>query len=263
MITNMATCWRMKLSNGKLLCFNDSDQNFMYEDDLYFCGANFTPNSVMSSNELAQDNFSISGIIDDHFISKKALMSGEFSNAYLEVFLVDLEDLNKKRVILKTGWLGEIKYTNNSFVASVNSLSAKTNSLLGRCYSSSCRAEFGDQFCKKDKDQYSVKGEIIQLLGNNSFIDYNRNEPNDYFTKGFLIFLSGENKDIKYNVCAFVDNKIYLDSFINLKMKIGDKYIITAGCDHSIKACIDKFNNAINFRGEPYIPGRHKLLACN
>ena len=263
MITNMATCWRTKLSNGKILCFTDLDQNLIYEDEVYICGASFTPNSIISSNELAQDNFTISGIADGEFICKKDFMKGEFANAYLEVFLVDLDNLDKKRIILKTGWLGEIKYSNNHFSISVSSLSSKTNNLLGKCYSSSCRAEFGDQYCTKDKNEYSFEGKVTAVSTNNSFIDSNRKEPDDYFTKGIITFLSGENKNTQYNISAFIDNKIIIDSLLDLTIEIGDKYKLVAGCDHSIKTCIDKFDNAINFRGELYIPSRHKLLACN
>jgi uncharacterized phage protein (TIGR02218 family) len=36
---------------------------------------------------------------------------------------------------------------------------------------------------------------------------------------------------------------------------VGDKYSILAGCDKTFSMCKSKFNNTVNFRGEPYIPG--------
>ncbi|MDE5056044.1 phage BR0599 family protein [Wolbachia endosymbiont of Drosophila bicornuta] len=33
------------------------------------------------------------------------------------------------------------------------------------------------------------------------------------------------------------------------------KYSILAGCDKTFPTCRSKFNNTVNFRGEPYIPG--------
>ena len=39
--------------------------------------------------------------------------------------------------------------------------------------------------------------------------------------------------------------------------------MITAGCDKNIETCINKFDNAINFRGESYIPAKNLLVAGN
>jgi uncharacterized phage protein (TIGR02218 family) len=35
----------------------------------------------------------------------------------------------------------------------------------------------------------------------------------------------------------------------------GDTYTITAGCDKQFGTCKARYNNVVNFRGEPYIPG--------
>jgi uncharacterized phage protein (TIGR02218 family) len=42
---------------------------------------------------------------------------------------------------------------------------------------------------------------------------------------------------------------------------VGDTFNARAGCDKTISTCIAKFNNAVNFRGEPYVPGMDKMLA--
>jgi uncharacterized phage protein (TIGR02218 family) len=36
---------------------------------------------------------------------------------------------------------------------------------------------------------------------------------------------------------------------------VGDQFTISAGCDRSMGTCIGRFNNIVNFRGEPYVPG--------
>ena len=259
MINNMATCWRMQLSSGKILCFTDSDQDLLFKGELYHAGNHFTPHSITSSNELSKDDFTISGIIEGEFITKEGLIVGDFSEGYLEVFIIK----GGKETILKTGWIGEIKYSNNHFTASVNSLSTKTNNLIGKCYSASCRAEFADFYCKIDKSKYSFDGIVTALGEECSFIDLTRNEPDDYFSQGVLEFISGENSGRKYNISSFQENKITIEAVINPKISIGDKYKITAGCNKSLYACINKFSNAVNFRGEPFIPNQHKLLARN
>jgi uncharacterized phage protein (TIGR02218 family) len=43
--------------------------------------------------------------------------------------------------------------------------------------------------------------------------------------------------------------------------RIGDTFNAIAGCDKTIGNCAGKFGNAVNFRGEPYVPGMDKMLA--
>ena len=41
----------------------------------------------------------------------------------------------------------------------------------------------------------------------------------------------------------------------------GDTFNAVAGCDKTFETCVAKFNNAVNFRGEPHVPGMDKMLA--
>ncbi len=75
-----------------------------------------------------------------------------------------------------------------------------------------------------------------------------------------LTFISGSNKNHKYPVGYYKEGKISLDILFDLKLEIGDKYSVTVGCSKSIDTCINKFNNALNFRGEPYVPNKHRLI---
>jgi len=40
----------------------------------------------------------------------------------------------------------------------------------------------------------------------------------------------------------------------------GDGFLVAAGCDHTRATCAAKFNNAVNFRGEPYTPSPETTL---
>lgn len=41
----------------------------------------------------------------------------------------------------------------------------------------------------------------------------------------------------------------------------GDTFGIAVGCDKRLATCIDKFDNVINFRGEPFVPGQDAFIA--
>jgi uncharacterized phage protein (TIGR02218 family) len=42
---------------------------------------------------------------------------------------------------------------------------------------------------------------------------------------------------------------------------IGDTYSLSAGCNKLLTTCRDKFNNVVNFRGFPHVPGSDKVIA--
>jgi uncharacterized phage protein (TIGR02218 family) len=41
----------------------------------------------------------------------------------------------------------------------------------------------------------------------------------------------------------------------------GDGFTVTRGCDKQFATCRDRFANAVNFRGFPYMPGNDAVMA--
>jgi uncharacterized phage protein (TIGR02218 family) len=41
---------------------------------------------------------------------------------------------------------------------------------------------------------------------------------------------------------------------------IGDLFAVTMGCDRRLATCKARFDNVVNFRGEPYLPGTDEVL---
>lgn len=40
----------------------------------------------------------------------------------------------------------------------------------------------------------------------------------------------------------------------------GDTFTVTAGCDKTFATCHDRFDNVVNFRGFPHIPGNDFVI---
>jgi uncharacterized phage protein (TIGR02218 family) len=43
-------------------------------------------------------------------------------------------------------------------------------------------------------------------------------------------------------------------------LTVGDAYSLQPGCDKLLATCKVKFNNVLNFRGEPHVPGTDRLF---
>lgn len=260
-ITTFAFCWLLKLKSGEELGFTDFDQDLIINNITYHCASGFTGSAIQSNSGLTVDNLEIEGMLDNELILKQDLIAGKYDYAEIEIFMVNYEDLSAGKLNLKRGWFGEVGVKDNMFIAEVKGLSQALNKNIGDLYSHRCRAKFGDAKCKADLSKYTFSGTITEVQSNNIIIDVNRNEESDFFKYGSIKFLTGENQGVAKEIQSYNKNgKIVLANPLPYKPSIGDNYEITAGCNKSFTTCYKQFNNAINFRGEPHIPGISKLL---
>lgn len=259
-IKNLVTCLKIITSEGEKYYFCDSDHDIEINNEKYLHGVYFIPGKITSSTNLEENNFKIIFIIDGYYFEKNKLISGYYSNSFVEISLVDSFDINLKKHILKTGYLGAISLKDNSFIAEISSLISLAKNNITKCYLSNCRAKLGDDKCKIKLEKYTAKGKVENLADINSFYDSKREEGDDYFKHGEISFLSGKLAGRNFWISNFYNEKIIIQSLEELEINIGDEYQIIAGCNKDFNTCITKFNNAINFRGEPFIPNRHQLV---
>lgn len=81
-----------------------------------------------------------------------------------------------------------------------------------------------------------------------------------YFDYGVLTFTSGANNGRSMEVRQYTEGMITLSLPMPYPIEVGDTYTMTPGCDKFLTTCRDKFSNVVNFRGEPYLPGRDKVV---
>lgn len=81
-----------------------------------------------------------------------------------------------------------------------------------------------------------------------------------YYDFGVLTFTSGLNNGLSYEIRAYVPGQFALFLQPSYAVIVGDTYSIKAGCDLSFGTCKTKFNNVINFHGEPYLPGIDRMF---
>lgn len=91
--------------------------------------------------------------------------------------------------------------------------------------------------------------------------DTSPTEPLDWFTEGYITWVTGLNaghtKRIKSYTAAGV---ITLVVGLWNNVQVGDTFTIVAGCrKRLIEDCQTKFDNVLNFDGEPHLPGIDKI----
>jgi uncharacterized phage protein (TIGR02218 family) len=83
----------------------------------------------------------------------------------------------------------------------------------------------------------------------------------EYFQGGIVQWTSGLNLGLQMEVKLYNIGYVELFQPAPYQVSVGDTYTIQAGCDKQLQTCISRFNNVINFRGEPFIPGSDSLMA--
>ncbi|MFM2371123.1 MAG: hypothetical protein RIS85_845, partial [Pseudomonadota bacterium] len=52
---------------------------------------------------------------------------------------------------------------------------------------------------------------------------------------------------------------LMLERALSNRMTAGMRAIVREGCDHTLATCAARFGNAVNFQGEPFLPGNDLL----
>lgn len=118
--------------------------------------------------------------------------------------------------------------------------------------------------CNKTLKGSMARTGAITLPNFGGFIQYDstRTEPAGFYNGGSLLWTSGANNGVAFNILASAPGQLTLGTAPTNPSVIGDGYIITppASVLRNGDCTPAKFNNVINFRGFPDVPGADLVL---
>lgn len=253
-LTTIATCCYIKRLDGMVLGFTDCDQSIHFEGVVYSPKAGFSPSAVYSGDNFTVDELEIESVLDHDAVSREDLIAGLYDHAEILIFLVNYTDVSMGKLVLRSGWIGEVVCKGGLFIAEIRGMKQRLSSTVGKLYSSSCRANFGDHQCNVDLEPFTFFGQVTSSQSRSVFYDNTRLEEGAFFDNGIVTFISGLNINISMEVKQYGgEGEINLFFPMPYDIQNGDQYKIIAGCNKSFKACSSRFNNAINFQGEPFM----------
>lgn len=259
-VTTLATCWQLTRRDGTVMGFTDYDADLVLGGVIYVAATGFTPTAVEYSASLSVDNVDIEGMLDAGSITEADLIAGRYDYAEIEVFMVNYTDISQGRLHVKTGWLGEVTVRAGQFIAEVRGLSQPLSQRIGELYAPACRAKLGDGRCGVNMVAYRASGTITGVISNSICADSLREESAGYFSYGKLTFTSGDNAGYSVEIKEYSNKQFILTLPMPYAIAVGDAYEAEVGCDKTLKTCAERFGNALNFRGEPHIPGLDRML---
>jgi uncharacterized phage protein (TIGR02218 family) len=259
--------WRITRQDSVVFGFTDHDKDVVYSGVRYQAGSGFLPTALDQKIDLSVDNLEAISFLESDRVSVGDVLAGLFDYATLDMYVVNYEDLTMGDMILAEGWiLGEVRLEEDKFIAEVRSKSQKLQQEIVDVSSIQCRAALGDTQCGVDvPGSYTVVGTITKVPADANtieFYDSGRAETTDYFTGGKVTFTSGDNNTYSMEVKEYDPSTKKITLFLPMPYKLlaGVTYSMTYGCDKSKNTCINTFNNVVNFRGEPFVPGEDRTL---
>lgn len=268
--TSVATCWKITRRDGEVFGFTDHDQPIEFAGVVYEARTGFTGSSVDTSAQLKVSNLQVSGFLDSESFTVADAESGRWDGARFEIFEVNWADLSQGRNVLLTGWLGPVTRQGQLFVTQLHSLTSALQKPIGQVIGPMCAVKFGSPRCGFDLSSVTIDDEpVTSVTSNRQFAASGLADPAGYFNFGTVTFTTGNNagivRDIKEHQAAGV---IILQQSFPFTIQVADEFTITPGCNKLHQTapgvydgdCGAKWDNVINFQGDPWVPLLNKTM---
>ncbi len=270
--TTYCLCWKLTRTDATVMGFTDHDKNLTFDGVTYHASTGVNSSAAKSSTGLQIDDVTAEGALSSDAITEEDISKKLYDNAAIEVMRVDWTD-STKRVVIFSGYMGEVTRGRIGFNASVHSLAKLLNQPTGQLYQKTCNANLGDSRCKVDFDSnpaFRIDGTVSQAFSRRLFSSTDFDilaQATGWFSAGKITWLTGDNTgysvEIKSHILQSGDSEAWIDMWEAMPSDIqaGDTYTLQVGCDKTVGTCRAKFDNVVNMRGFPRMPSQDLMTS--
>lgn len=263
--TTVCHAWAITRADGVVLGFTDHDRTLAFEGVVFRADTGLSALALQQGTGLSVDNSEAIGALSDAGLREADIDAGRFDGAEVTCWLVNWAEVTERQVLFR-GSIGEIRRAGGAFTAELRGLSEALNRPMGRVYQKPCGAVLGDADCGVDLTApgYVVEAEVVAVREATVWVAALPDFEPGWFARGELIVLDGAAAGLSGVVKRDVsEDGRRFDLWQELRAGVvaGDRVRVTAGCDKRMGACRYKFDNLLNYRGFPDIPGEDWLAA--
>lgn len=157
---------------------------------------------------------------------------------------------------LFAGRVAAVDLTRTEAFVSINShIEVLTRQMPKNVWQPGCRHTLFDVGCTLARASFAFAGTVGAVATNGQF-NTNLAQADGYFSLGSLTWLTGGNVGFSRSIRNYLSasGAVTLLAPMPFAVQTGDTFTAYAGCDKQLSTCTNKFANAVNFGGEPYIP---------
>lgn len=265
--TTVCRCWQVVRRDGVRFGFTDHDGDLAFDGQVFAASEGMSARALEQTTGLAVDNSEALGVLSDASVTEEDIRAGLFDGAAVLAWLVNWADTGQ-RVLQFRGTIGEIQRAGGAFRAELRGLTEALNQPQGRVYQAPCAAVLGDRQCGFDlRTAGYAETRAVETVEGRKFFRFAALDGFDdrWFERGRLIVETGPARGligvIKNDRLSQAGRMIELWEALRPRIARGDMIRLEAGCDKRVETCRLKFQNILNFRGFPHIPGEDWLMA--
>lgn len=245
--------------NKPSLYFTECDIDLVVGGNTFRSVFGFVASPVGLSSYSRSQQVELSIFENDVGVTREDIQAGVYDNQLATIEMVDFKNVGLGTIHYFTGFISESGLGDDGMISmTIEGLMTRERAIAGESFSSSCRNNLGDTNCAFNIEGAAVNFTITTLIGNNKFTTASLINPTDHWKEGFIRWTSGDNNqqaiEVRGSLFASPNTTITLWSRPAYPLAVGVTGRIYLGCAKTATDCIARFNNILNYRGEPYIP---------
>ncbi|MBW6528768.1 DUF2163 domain-containing protein [Sphingomonas sp. RHCKR7] len=255
----LALCWRLERRDGVTLALTAHDRDLVVDGLVYRAAPGMTPSAVALGSGLDADTMAAEGAFTAAAITARDLADGRWDGARVVCLAVDWSEARAAPLPLGEGRIGAVTARDRDFTAELSGAQARLDRPAVELTAPTCRAELGDRRCRVMMAARRRFARVAAAAGTAVTLD--REEPvAGAYAGGVLRWFGGDNGGLVSAVAASAGAGVTLEQAPPHAVAAGTLVELVEGCDKLLATCAGRFGNAVNFRGEPYVPGNDLLM---
>jgi len=267
-----ARCWKIQLTAVNNVIFRLTDHTedlLLFDDTIYKAMSSMDSSAIRREENLKATNKDARGIVSSNEITFEMLEKGLFQNARVDEYLVDYRIPFQGAIDHTTYFIRQVSFDGAQWTADIGGLTSLLQRPVGDAWGPMCRIPLfsqGNGKCNLAPGQFEEIVPILTVVDDSFRFTFTVVNPlwteNTYGNDGVIFFNSPTSQ--MYGFTAVIKSyafntpvgDVILQTGTPFPMTVAEQVILRPGCDHIHDGhCTTRYDNLINFQGEPFIPG--------
>lgn len=259
--TTLAWALKITRTDSEVFAFTSAADDVTLSSVVYSSAPGLNITGIVTKAGLAVDDLELTTLDDGSTFDRNDVLAGRWNNAAFEISRYNWASPSDGVDVVMVGTVGDARLNRGSITIELRGLQQYLQQPVGAVTSKTCRAHLGDSLCTVNLGPYTVTGTLTGVTSRQVVTDSARAEASAYYDEGVLTWTSGANDGLSQKVKTFAAGVITLALPMIGTPVIGDTYSLVAGCRKRLaEDCFTKFDNVLNFQGEPHLPGFDKVM---
>ena len=252
-LETVATFWRVIRRDGVTLGFTAHDRDLWFEGTAHRAAPGMVPSAIRRSAGFEPDSAEVQGALSHDALSAFDLAIGRFDGARVMIGLVDWESLETH--VVYRGTIGAVSEEAGTFTADLVSRKSELQRDPVPRTRPSCRAEFCGPGCSLSPARFDHTGQLVSFDPVQNAAAVATGAALASLAGGRLRWLDGPYAGQTAGIIGIDAGRLHLDNPLDQVPPTGTRVLLREGCDRRLETCATRFSNALNFQGEPFLPG--------